>query len=60
MTTFIKTKFKKSDDQTNIDKYRVAANIIEYQINLHQDHCFKLDVGLIGHNYKVATLLHST
>ena len=21
MTTFIKTKFKKSDDQTNIDKY---------------------------------------
>ena len=32
MTTFIKTKFKKSDDQTNIDKYRVAANIIEFQI----------------------------
>ena len=26
MTTFIKTKFKKSDDQTNIDKYSVAAN----------------------------------
>ena len=32
MTTFIKTKFKKSDDQTNIDKYRVAAYITEYQI----------------------------
>ncbi len=33
MTTFIKTKFKKSDDQTNIDKYRVvAANITEYDI----------------------------
>ena len=32
MTTFIKTKFKKSDDQTNIDKYRVAANIREYHI----------------------------
>ncbi len=32
MTTFIKTKFKKSDDQTNIDKYRLAANIIEYHI----------------------------
>ena len=34
MTTFIKTKFKKSDDddQTNIDKYRVAANSIEYHI----------------------------
>ncbi len=25
MTTFIKTELKKSDDQTNIDKYRVAA-----------------------------------
>ena len=34
MTTFIKTKLKKSDGQTNIDKYRVAANntdIILYQ-----------------------------
>ena len=28
MTTFIKTKFKISDDQ-NIDKYRLAANITE-------------------------------
>ena len=28
MTTFIQTKLKKSDDQTNIDK--VAANITEY------------------------------
>ncbi len=32
MTTFIKTKFKKSDDHTNIDKYRVLANITEYHI----------------------------
>ncbi len=32
MTTFIKTKFIISDDQTNIDKYRLAANIIEYHI----------------------------
>ncbi len=32
MTTVIKTKLKKSDDQTNIDKYRVAANITEYYI----------------------------
>ncbi len=32
MKTFIKTKFKKSDDQTNIYKYRVAANIKEYHI----------------------------
>ena len=30
-----KTKFKKSDDQTDIDKYRVAANITEYYINLN-------------------------
>ena len=32
MTSFIKTKFKKSDDQTNIDNYRVTANITEYHI----------------------------
>ncbi len=25
MTTFIKTKFKRSDNQTNIDNYRVAV-----------------------------------
>ncbi len=34
ITTFIKTKFKKSDDQTNIKKYRVAANITEHH-NTH-------------------------
>ncbi len=34
MATFKKAKFKKSDDQTNIDKYKEAANITEYQINL--------------------------
>ncbi len=32
MTTFIKTKLKKSDDQTNIDKLRVTTNITEYYI----------------------------
>ena len=32
MTTFKKTKFKISDDQTNIDKYRLAANITEFYI----------------------------
>ncbi len=32
MTTFIKMKFNISDDQTNIDKYRLAANITEYHI----------------------------
>ena len=35
MATFIKTKLKKSDDQTNIDKYRVAANITEYNLILN-------------------------
>ena len=33
-TTFIKTKFKKSDDQINIDKNRVAANIKYYIQNI--------------------------
>ena len=32
MTTFIKTKLKKSDDQANIDKYKVAAHITECHI----------------------------
>ena len=32
MTTFIKTKWKKSDYETHIDKFRVAANSIEYHI----------------------------
>ena len=32
MITFIKAKLRKSDDQTNIDKYRVAANITEYHL----------------------------
>ena len=32
MITFIKAKLKKSDDQTSIDIYRLAANITEYHI----------------------------
>ena len=32
MTTFIKTKFKISEDQTNTEKYKLAANITEYHI----------------------------
>ena len=32
ITTFIKSSFKISDDQTNIDKYNLAANITEYHI----------------------------
>ncbi len=30
--TFIETKFKKSDDSTDIGKYKVAVNITEYQL----------------------------
>ena len=30
MTTFIKTRLKKLEDKTNIDKYRLAANITVY------------------------------
>ena len=30
--TLTKAKLKKSDDQTNIDNYRVAANITEHHI----------------------------
>ena len=32
MTTLIKAKFKKSGDQTNIDKYIVVANFTEYHV----------------------------
>ncbi len=32
MKTVMKTKLKKSDDLTNVNKYRVAANITEYHI----------------------------
>ncbi len=32
MTTFIKANIKKSDDRTNIVKYREAVNITEYHI----------------------------
>ena len=34
MTTFIKTKFKISEDQTDIDDYILAANITVYHIIL--------------------------
>ena len=30
-----KSETYKSDDQTNIDKYGVAANIVEYKININ-------------------------
>ncbi len=47
MTTFIKMKFKLSDDQTNIDKFRLAANIIEYhryQNYLTTNHYYNFEV----------------
>ncbi len=74
MTKFIEMKFKKSDDvdQTNIEKYRVAANITEYhnKINLNfkihnqviiacknvKINMFKMDVRTFGQNYRNATL----
>ena len=37
MTTFIKTKFNKSDDQTNIDKFRLAANFTELSYYVYQN-----------------------
>ena len=36
------TKLKKSDYQTNIDKYRVAAEIKSIKINIHQNHYSKI------------------
>ena len=47
MTTLITAKLKKTDDQTNIDKYRVAANIREQvsyyiKINFPQNHHSKV------------------
>ncbi len=39
MTTFIKAKLKKSDDQTNNDKYGVAANIADFDIIFHVKKC---------------------
>ncbi len=44
MTTSIKAKLKKSDDQTNIVKYRIAVNITEYhiKINILKNHHSKI------------------
>ncbi len=62
MTTFIKTKFKISDDQSNIDKYRLAENITEYHIisklilqriskyyKLYEIVIFKMDILMFHH-----------
>ncbi len=43
--TFIKTNFKISDDQTNIDKYSSAANIKEYHNILELNYLVNYDIG---------------
>ncbi len=43
MITFIRAMRSKSDDQTNIDKNRAAANIIYIKINLPKNHQPKID-----------------
>ncbi len=41
MTTLLKAKLKTDQiDQTNIDKYRVAANVTEYHIIISQNVTF--------------------
>ena len=52
MTICMKANLKKSDDQTNINKYRVDANITKCQ----KSTCLKWTYGLFGYNYRVATL----
>ncbi len=46
MTKFIKAKRKKSDDQANIDKYRVATKIYRIsfctKLNLPKNHHSKI------------------
>ncbi len=53
MTTFKEAKLKKSEDQTNFDKYRVVINITEYhilsklifrRISIPKINMFKMDV----------------
>ena len=64
MKIFPKAKLKKSDNETNIDKYRVAANITEYhlyiKISLPKSHhskiMFKWKDGRFGQSYRVAAL----
>ncbi len=50
MTKFIKAELKKSVDQTNINKYKVAAIITEYQIILNHNY-------LNGHTYVFFTFI---
>ena len=49
MTTLIKKNLKESDGQTNIDKYRVAANITElyFELDGRTDFLVKI-IGFLG------------
>ena len=53
MTTFIKTKFKKSDDHTNIDNILFHVKIY---VKMSKISKFKWTYGLFVHNYLVAAL----
>ena len=68
MTTFIKTKLNKSDDQTNIDnieQLQILQNIKihgkkgiyfmeKMYVKMSKINKYKLTYGLFGHNYRVA------
>ena len=56
LTTFTKTKFKKSDDQTNIDKYRVAVDITEFHI-ISKFHILRINIPKF---MKIGQLFHVT
>ena len=56
MTTVIKPKLKKSDDQTNIDKFRVVVNITEFHIIQNQSSFVQMAFDIYNsmvasHNY---------
>ena len=56
MTTFIKTKFKILNDQTNIDKSGLSAKItVSYyiKINLATNHYYKKLCGPVSHLIEV-------
>ena len=57
MTTFIKVKLKKSDGQTNFDKYRLAAHKILQNIISGQKFYFK-SLKISKTEYWIWTYLH--
>ncbi len=63
MTTFIKTKFEKSDDH-NISKLIFLSIIIAkfmkkgqlFHVKCQKSRCLKWTYGIFGHNYRVGAL----